>query len=51
MARLIESVNSSYHRGILMTLYGTGLRREELCGLKATDIDSQRMVIHVCQDA
>src|SRR5437773_11831982 len=31
VARLIESANSSYHRVILMTLYGTGLRREELC--------------------
>ena len=32
-----------------MTLYGTGLRREELCRLKLTDVDSQRMVIHVRQ--
>jgi len=32
-----------------MTLYGTGLRREELCRLKVTDVDSQRMVIHVRQ--
>ena len=37
VARLIESANSSYHRVILMTLYGTGLRREELCRLKLTD--------------
>ena len=49
VARLIESASSSYHRVILMTLYGTGLRREELCRLKLTDIDSQRMVIHVRQ--
>ena len=49
VARLIESANSSYHRVILMTLYGTGLRREELCRLKLTDVDSQRMVIHVRQ--
>ena len=26
VVRLIESANSSYHRVILMTLYGTGLR-------------------------
>src|SRR5262245_48764789 len=32
-----------------MTLYGTGLRREELCRLRVTDVDSQRMVIHVRQ--
>jgi integrase/recombinase XerD len=49
VTRLIESANSSYHRVILMTLYGTGLRREELCRLKLTDVDSQRMVIHVRQ--
>jgi len=49
VARLIESASSSYHRVILMTLYGTGLRREELCRLKVTDVDSQRMVIHVRQ--
>jgi len=49
MARLIESASTSYHRVILMTLYGTGLRREELCRLKVTDVDSQRMVIHVRQ--
>jgi site-specific recombinase XerD len=49
VARLIESARTSYHRVILMTLYGTGLRREELCRLKVTDVDSQRMVIHVRQ--
>jgi integrase/recombinase XerD len=30
-----------------MTLYATGLRRAELARLKVSDIDSQRMVIHV----
>ena len=49
VGRLIESASTSYHRVILMTLYGTGLRREELCRLKVTDIDSQRMVVHVRQ--
>jgi integrase/recombinase XerD len=49
VARLIESASTSYHRVILMTLYGTGLRREELCRLKVTDVDSQRMGIHVRQ--
>jgi len=48
VARLIECASTSYHRVILMTLYGTGLRREELCRLKVTDVDSQR-VIHVRQ--
>src|SRR6516164_2193622 len=49
VARLIESAITSYHRVILMTLYGTGLRREELCRLKVSDIDSQRMVVQVRQ--
>jgi site-specific recombinase XerD len=49
VARLIESASTSYHRVILMTLYGTGLRREELCRLRVTDVDSQRMVIHIRQ--
>src|SRR5678810_155198 len=49
VARLIESAITSYHRVILMTLYATGLRREELCRLKVADIDSKRMVVHVRQ--
>jgi len=49
LARLIESAVTSYHRVILMTLYATGLRREELCRLKVEDVDSRRMVIHVRQ--
>jgi integrase/recombinase XerD len=30
-----------------MTLYATGMRRAELANLKLSDIDSQRMVIHI----
>jgi integrase/recombinase XerD len=47
VARLIESAATPFHRTILMTLYGTGVRRAELTHLKISDIDSQRMVIHV----
>jgi integrase len=36
-------------RTMLMMLYATGLRRAELCHLKVSDIDSERMVIHVRQ--
>jgi integrase/recombinase XerD len=46
-ARLIDSASNLMHRAILMTLYGTGLRRAEVCSLKVLDIDSERMVIHV----
>lgn len=32
-----------------MTLYSTGIRREELCRLQVTDIDSKRMMVHIRQ--
>src|SRR5205807_8827517 len=47
VAQLIQAASTSFHRTILMTLYGTGVRRAELTHLKLSDIDSQRMVIHV----
>ncbi len=47
VAQLIDAVRSPYYRTILMTLYATGLRNAELTRLKVSDIDSQRMVIHV----
>jgi integrase len=34
---------------LLMMLYSTGLRRAELSHLKVSDIDRERMVIHVRQ--
>jgi integrase len=47
VGRLIESATTPFYRIILMTLYATGLRRAELAQLKVSDIDSERMVIHV----
>jgi integrase/recombinase XerD len=47
VAQLIDAARSPYHRTLLMTLYATGARRAELTHLKASDIDSQRMVIHI----
>jgi site-specific recombinase XerD len=47
VARLIDSARNLMHRAMLMTLYGTGVRRAELCQLKVADVDSQRMVIRV----
>ncbi len=44
---LIESASNLMHRAILMTLYATGMRRAELCHLKVSDIDKERMVIHI----
>jgi len=47
VARLIQAARTPFHRTLLMTLYATGLRCAELTRLKISDIDSQRMVIHV----
>lgn len=47
VAALIDSATTPFHRIILMTLYATGLRRAELARLKVSDIDSERMIIHV----
>ena len=47
VTRLIDAASTPFHRTLLMVLYATGVRRAELTHLKATDIDSQRMVIHV----
>ena len=47
VARLIDAAEFSFHRILLMTLYATGARRAEVAHLKISDIDSQRMVIHI----
>jgi integrase/recombinase XerD len=47
VGRLIDSASNLSHRTMLMTLYSTGVRRAELCRLKVSDIDSERMVIHI----
>jgi integrase/recombinase XerD len=49
VGRLIECAASPLHRIWLLTLYATGMRREELVHLKIGDIDSARMLIHVRQ--
>lgn len=49
VARLIEATLHPMHRTMLMVLYGTGIRRTEASLLKVSDIDSQRMVIHIRQ--
>jgi len=47
--RLIDAATSLSHRALLMTLYSTGMRRAEVTRLKVSDIDSQRMVVHIKQ--
>lgn len=47
VARLIDAADTPFHRMLLMTAYATGVRRAELAHLKVSDVDSDRMVIHV----
>jgi integrase/recombinase XerD len=47
VTRLIEAARNRMHRTLLMLLYATGMRRTEASLLKVSDIDSQRMVIHI----
>jgi integrase/recombinase XerD len=47
VAQLIDAASTPFYRILLMALYATGLRRAELAHLKISDIDSERMLIHV----
>jgi site-specific recombinase XerD len=47
--RLIQGADNRMHRACILTLYATGMRREELVRLKIEDIDKARMVIHIHQ--
>jgi site-specific recombinase XerD len=47
VALLINAADTPFHRTLLMTLYATGLRCAEVTRLKVSDVDSQRMVLHV----
>jgi len=47
VSSLINAAGNLFRRTLLMTLYGTGMRRSELAHLKVGDIDSQRMIIRV----
>jgi integrase len=49
VTRLIEAARNRMHRTILMVLYGTGIRRTEASMLKVSDIDSERMILHIHQ--
>jgi len=47
VSRLLDAVRSPKYRMVLMSLYAAGLRISEGCRLRAEDIDSKRMLIHV----
>lgn len=42
-----NTLRSPKYRAIAMTIYASGLRISEVCRLQISDIDSQRMLIHV----
>jgi len=46
-ARLITATTCLKHRAALSMAYGAGLRVAEVASLKVSDIDSERMLIHV----
>lgn len=47
IALMIDSVHKVFYKAVIMVMYSAGLRNSEVRNLKATDIDSSRMVIHV----
>jgi site-specific recombinase XerD len=49
IARMINASGNLFRRALLMTLYGTGMRRAEVVRLKVGHIDSERMIIRVVQ--
>jgi site-specific recombinase XerD len=49
VARLINASSNLFRRALLMTAYGTGMRRSEVVRIRVSDIDSQRMIIRVVQ--
>ena len=45
--RFLGAIGNAKHRMVLITAYAGGLRISEALGLRATDIDSQRSVLHI----
>ena len=49
MGRFLASAPNLKSRATLSVAYGAGLRASEVCSLKVTDVDSQRMLLRVEQ--
>ena len=45
--RIIKATNGSKYRTLLMVIYSAGLRVSEALNLKMSDIDSDRMTLHI----
>ena len=49
LARLFAACHDRRVRAFLLTVYGAGLRLNEACHLKVTDIESSRMLLRIEQ--
>lgn len=49
VARLLAASGNLKHKTALSVAYGAGLRVSEVCALKVSDVDSQRMALHIEQ--
>ena len=49
VARLLSAASNLKSKAALSVAYGAGLRASEVCSLKVSDIDSERMLIRVEQ--
>jgi len=49
ITRLLNAAPNLKSKAALSVAYGAGLRASEVCHLKLTDIDSERMIIHIEQ--
>ena len=47
LAALFQAVRRPKYRALFMTCYAAGLRIDEACHLRVTDIDSKQMLVHV----
>jgi integrase/recombinase XerD len=47
VVKLLEAAANAKHRLLLSLCYGMGLRVSEVCRVKLTDIDSERMQVHI----
>lgn len=47
--RIFKSIRNRKHLMIIKTIYGCGLRIGELCDLKISDVDGDRMRLHIRQ--
>lgn len=49
VAKLFEAVTNIKHKALMYMIYSSGLRVGEVVRLKATDVDSSRMLLHIVQ--